>query len=1161
MAILEVHDGRGRVERVPFTRDEPFIFGSSPACTLVLNDPGIAPVHGRIRWQKRKYKVDAGAEVDAIEVNGKRIKTSTLYQGDEIRVGTSRLFVITTEDGNVEIPADDKTRIQSAPKAISSAPSQGVSRSAQVFESPSFPEILDQPTRAKSSKRRKARRDLLEADGNLEVRPVTAKPGFAGWLRSRLIPASDAPGKERVVSSPMVVGLLATLAILILSSFGLWKVIVQTTSQKQFSKAFDSLNDGDYRNAIKQLDQFLTSYPDDLRSGKARVFRSLAKVRQFTSNTGASWTNALQSAQEMVSEVGELVEYRDASTELSEQLVKVVEGLADRARSGADPESLSQAETALALTRQVAGQANENLVGRSRISTKLTQAREAIKRAETKAHAMTQLNAALASGSAKGAYAARDQLVAIYPDLATDRDLIGGLIKANELIRKAVAFDPSQRPGETEPHPDPLGPPTTLILRLDPGRAPAAIGSVVYAIADELAFGLDGATGAPLWQVPVGLSSPFAPIPIAGGDPAALLVDARYDELIRLDGRTGKLVWRQEIGERLNEPPLILGNEVIVATPSGKLLFLDLKNGSVRGTLNLGRPLTRSPVADESGVHLYQLADEDCLFILDRDPPACTAVEYLGHDSGSVACSPARVGRFLVVPENSSLKDGRWRVFVLDDTGAKIAPRQTIAINGWTWQSPTTAGSVIWSTSDRGEITAFSIGLYDADQPFKPIASLAAAADTLTSGPAFSLARSERELWLSSSRPGRYDLNTESGQLGGTWVLGQSGPAFAPIQQAEKLAVFTQQSLEGPGVALVAVDPQNGALRWRTTLGAPWPLPFVEGKAPGSIESLGFDGVILRIYRTQIEKGGFFEQPLAKPGQFRVPSVGAAWLYRGDTIVLVPDPTSSQLLVRSGEAKFRPIDLPSPLGARPIFWGKDVLIPGGDGRVYLIDPATGEFAADPFVPRFDKAHPSAWLTPMLLDEDAVGLVESSGLVRRLIKAITPRPHLVVTAETNLAKRVTTDPATTGATLLIATNDNKIRVLAARDLSPATTVEFVAPRTLGPVTVGRYGFASDALGNVSVFTHDGRKLWQTKLRTPLGEAPVLLDNSALFLTRAGTVELRSMADGAWIERLTLGILPAGCLMVVGQAVIVPSGLGSLRSILNIGKPTSTGSSND
>ena len=221
MAILEVHDGRGRVERVSLTRDEPFIFGSSPACTVVLNDPSVALVHGRIRWQKRKYKIDAGAEVDALEVNGKRIKSSTLYQGDEIRVGSSRIFVISTEEHDAA-REDDKTRIQAAPKAQGLGVGKGSPRPAAFFEADSVAEVLDGPTRPAPLKRKHRSKERLEAAVPAAVATTKGKRHFGGWLLSRLLPASDAPGEERVISSPMVVGLTITLAIFLIASFGLY---------------------------------------------------------------------------------------------------------------------------------------------------------------------------------------------------------------------------------------------------------------------------------------------------------------------------------------------------------------------------------------------------------------------------------------------------------------------------------------------------------------------------------------------------------------------------------------------------------------------------------------------------------------------------------------------------------------------------------------------------------------------------------------------------------------------------------------------------------------------------------------------------------------------------------------------------------------------------
>src|SRR5262249_14027843 len=157
----------------------------------------------------------------------------------------------------------------------------------------------------------------------------------------------------------------------------------------------------------------------------------------------------------------------------------------------------------------------------------------------------------------------------------------------------------------------------------------------------------------------------------------------------------------------------------------------------------------------------YVLADRASLFILRREPPSCVAVEYFGHEPGSIPCAPARLGRYLVIPENHTLTSGRWTVFLLDEEGEKIRKVQTIPTDGWTWDTPDSQGAVVWAVNDRGGVTAYSIGPYDAKVPFKAIAQIGAEGKPL--GPAFARAKGEREVWVSSARAARYDLNLERG--------------------------------------------------------------------------------------------------------------------------------------------------------------------------------------------------------------------------------------------------------------------------------------------------------------------------------------------------------------------------------------------------------------
>ena len=111
-----------------------------------------------------------------------------------------------------------------------------------------------------------------------------------------------APGQERILSSPLVLGLVGSLVALVFLGISLQGIIAKTVATRLYNRAVESLDNGDHRNAIRQFDEFLASKPaeSDPRTSKARVLRALADVRQFTATTGASWSNALMASRKMV---------------------------------------------------------------------------------------------------------------------------------------------------------------------------------------------------------------------------------------------------------------------------------------------------------------------------------------------------------------------------------------------------------------------------------------------------------------------------------------------------------------------------------------------------------------------------------------------------------------------------------------------------------------------------------------------------------------------------------------------------------------------------------------------------------------------------------------------------------------------------------------------
>ena len=403
--------------------------------------------------------------------------------------------------------------------------------------------------------------------------------------------------------------------------------------------------------------------------------------------------------------------------------MKTGEELADRARLSADAEGAGRGRVGRRrCTRGSRARGPRRSCKKSRLPEKLAAARAAVRKERIRRDRLAAMDAALKAGSSSGVYAARDALVAEYADQAEDRELLARMTAANDLIRKAVTVDPSGRPGETEPHPDPLGPPTTLVLRgSGSGRRrprPTARSSSPWPTGRPTASTARPARRSGRCRSASRRRSRRSRSP---GGPAVLAVDARHEELVRLDLRTGALVWRQSLGGPVVDPPLVLGNQVIQATPAGKVLVIDLPTGALRATVDLGMPLARTPVGDESGQVLYVVAEKDCLFVLTRDPLGCEAVEYLGHAPGSVAL-PAGAGGPLP-RRGREPPDQRGPLAGLParrGRGRGSSAVQQVPVVGWTWGTPASSGSVIWASADRGGVAAYARRRVRREGPVPP---------------------------------------------------------------------------------------------------------------------------------------------------------------------------------------------------------------------------------------------------------------------------------------------------------------------------------------------------------------------------------------------------------------------------------------------------------
>src|SRR5262249_2679705 len=203
--------------------------------------------------------------------------------------------------------------------------------------------------------------------------------------------------------------------------------------------------------------------------------------------------------------------------------------------------------------------------------------------------------------------------------------------------------------------------------------------------------------------------------------------------------------------------------------------------------------------------------------------------------------------------------------------------------------------------------------------------------------------------------------------------------------------------------------------------------------------------------------------------------------------------------------------------------------------------------AEPFVPEFDRDHQGGWLGPAILDSDTVILADDVGRVRRLVLKTTPVPRLTSDGERVLDSRIVSDPAATGAAILVATADGRARSLAARGLGPAGAWTLDASIAGKPEGLADGGLVMDRSGGVLAFGRDGQKAWSIKLGSEVVGRPLVVGPSLVMLTSDGVLHVRSRADGAEHDRHPLGVLPAGGPIADGPDVMIPVAPGTFRPI--------------
>ena len=238
------------------------------------------------------------------------------------------------------------------------------------------------------------------------------------------------------------------------------------------------------------------------------------------------------------------------------------------------------------------------------------------------------------------------------------------------------------------------------------GELAAEKGKLRFVVADGTAYGLDASTGKLLWrrflaEVPPakgksGEAKPPAVSVLRVADSAGsdvVICDPVHRELLRVNGRTGGLLWRLAVGQPIAAGPGARSTALLAAHPRPPAVDHRCRHRESKPLP--GFAANRAAAAGCGRRARLDLPGCPTIKYLRADlrsggRAACRQVLHLGHEAGTIAAAPCVSGDFLFVPVNDSPDQATVRVLSIAAARKEepLALVQRINLKGFIDASP-----------------------------------------------------------------------------------------------------------------------------------------------------------------------------------------------------------------------------------------------------------------------------------------------------------------------------------------------------------------------------------------------------------------------------------------------------------------------------------------
>ena len=981
--------------------------------------------------------------------------------------------------------------------------------------------------------------------GGGDMQAPGTKPPPAGMRRGKTA------GKKNQWDSKLLLVGGGGLAILVLAGIALYFSLTSGTAKEMFQAAEEDYRSQAFSQSIDKYEKFLKAYPNDANVSLARV--KIGTARLWQTVEARDKTHALKAAKEVLPQIENEEAFSEVRAELASILPEIAEGFASQAKA---KEDVTAAQELVDLAKEAMKLVNNPAYVptslRKSIQTRLDAIAEDTSIAERNINRKKRLTAdvkaireAADAGKTVEAFDIRKRLLQEYPGLEQHESLVEVVLLITERERDLVKVADEPLEALTEDHPTTAEFQVAIASRRGKGTG-GDEKQMVFFLARGTVYGLHAATGRLAWRRSVGYETLISPRPIskqAGAD--VIAVDQRRNEVLRLKGETGELVWRLPVGEPFLEP-VFDGKRLLVATESGKIHDVDVETGHAARHVTIPQSLESGPGIGQ-GACLYQVGEHSNLYVLDKATLECKEVYYLGHRPGTIVTPPIMILGHLFIAENSGGRQCSLHVMATDEDGLTVkTAMKPIRLTGRILVPPLVSASRLIVTTDLGEIRVLEVNTSDSENPLldavKPLVASFAS-------PIISYAQYDAgQLWVGNDRFTLYEVQMSLNQISSKWIKNQRDTFVASPQVIGDTVYHLRRRKNSPAYTAAAIQGDDAKVLWEVDLAVPAALLAVNMQRQ-QVHCISSQAELFEI-TTDIFKEGHLDQPATGavgaqrtvPFDELIPMDNERWAFGSPLdrrrIVLYDANAvseSSRLLTQPLKAVGQ-----ADVTSTPVYYQEGLLVPLDNGQVLLVDPRTGDSKALPFQPRVEAGTKVQWRRPAVVGDDFV-IVDNRQKLYRVGLGDQGEARLEQRAQAELEMDIASPLAAAGDTVygfVSGANSDTIVSCSAADLSVGKEWSLEGRVTWGPERIGDTVLVATDRDGLLCFEAGQKQRWKAPLAYGALAGWPLPEGDDLILTSLDGIVWRiSGADGAEVNKTDVGQpLGSGAVVFAGRLLL-------------------------